>query len=130
MPLSPIDIGDPLGLGKLYVVHHGLGGGTRIKRSPFPCPQTANAQQRRRHKALMRYTAASCFPGPPSAPGFPEFGEAERLRCSCRCGKGQKVRMPQENDQLREEAVVADVMAQHPDLTYEETERDLKLAGM
>ena len=31
-------------------------------RSPSPNPQTANAQQRRRHKALMRHTAARCFP--------------------------------------------------------------------
>ena len=30
-------------------------------RPPSPKPQTANAQQRRRHKALMRHMAASCF---------------------------------------------------------------------
>jgi len=31
-------------------------------RRPSPNPQTANAQQCRYHKALMRNTAASCFP--------------------------------------------------------------------
>jgi hypothetical protein len=37
-------------------------------RSPSPKPQTGNAQQRRRHKALMRNTVARCFPSPRSLP--------------------------------------------------------------
>jgi hypothetical protein len=34
----------------------------RTGQSASPNPQTANAQQRRRHKALMRHTATRCFP--------------------------------------------------------------------
>jgi hypothetical protein len=37
-------------------------------RRPSPNPQTANAQQCRSHKALMRNIAASCFPST-RAPG-------------------------------------------------------------
>ena len=42
----------------------------------------------------------------------------------------QVMQQPREELSPREEAIVADVMRQHPALTYEEAVRDLRLAGM
>jgi hypothetical protein len=49
-------------------------------RSPSPNPQTGNAQQRRRSKALMRHTATRCFP---STTGSGQAVNAPRSPAEC-----------------------------------------------
>jgi len=51
-----------------------------LDRSPSPNPQTGNAQQRRRHKALMRHTAMRCFP---STTGSGQAVDAPRSPAEC-----------------------------------------------
>ena len=53
---------------------------SRASRPPSPYPQTANAQQRRRHKGLMRNTARQFPELISSQPSFPQLGKTPGLR--------------------------------------------------
>ena len=56
--------------------------------------------------------------------------EATKLLRKDALRPAQVMQQPREELSPREEAMVADVMRQHPALTYEEAVRDLRLAGM